>query len=225
MAKQCSKAVEVLPGSTVDWVVGSLKNSTARVCQNGRNILMPKLRQPNKTGGNPNMFKGAGEKWRSMTAVQKQPWVEIADEKWFRSAWNAFNSSFFRSVAMYGLDYTMSHELEYIDSDHRAKREEYLHNSLKRLADYEVKEEFYTETDDIFELYPVALTSPHIRIRLRDLNDVNNALAMKWLYRTDDFLEYHFDPVEQDQYTEKGSYTLTKRPRQELELYQLIRDE
>ncbi len=222
MAKKCSQAVEILPGATIDWMVGSIKNCTARVCKNGRNILMPKVKQSNKTGGDPNMFKGAGEKWRSLTVTQKEPWVAIAGEKSFRSPWNAFNSSFFKSVALYGLDYTMSHELDYIDSDHRSKREEYLQKSVKRLQRYEVEEEFYSETEAILNLYPVALSSPHIHIRLRDIGDVNNALAMRWLYRSDDFSEYQFEPLEKDQYSEKGSYSMTKRTRQGQELYELL---
>ncbi len=222
MAKKCSKAVEVLPSSSIEWLVGSVKTSTARVCKNGRNIVMPKVKQSNKIGADPKMFTGAGEKWRALTSNQKQSWKEIAREKQFRSAWHAFNSSFFRSVAIHGLDYTMTNQLNYIKSDSRYKKAEALNNSVKRLKKYKTKSEFYSETEEILKIYPVAYSSPHVHFRLRDLNDVNNALAMKWIYRTDDFLQYEFSPIEQDQYTEKGSYTLIKRPRQGEELYQVI---
>ncbi len=222
MSKKCSKAIEVLPGSTIDWLVGSVKTSTARVTKNGRNILIPKVKQPNKTGADPNMFKGAGEKWRSMTEVQKKPWIDIAQEKPFRSPWNAFISSFLRSVAVHGLSYTMSNELKYMDSNNREKKELQLSNSLNRLNQYQVEPEFYEETAAIMAEYPVEYASPHIHLRLRDLIDVNNALTMKWLYRTDAFREYNFEPIEQNQDTEIGSYSISKRPRQGQELFQLF---
>ncbi len=222
MAKKSSRAVEILPGPTVEWLVGSVKTSTARVCKNGRNILMPKVKQPNKIGADPNMFKLAGEKWRAMTEAQKQPWKEIATNKEFRCAWNAFNSSFFRSVAIYGMDHTMNHELSYINSNHRSKKAEHLRSSLKRLNQYQQAPESYVETAAILDLHPVALSSEHVQLHLQDLNDVNNALLMKWLYRTDAFIEYEFTALEQDQHSETGHYTMTKRPRQSQELYQMI---
>ncbi len=222
MAKKCSKAVEVIPGSGMEWLVGSTKDSTARICKNGRNVVMAKVKQPNKTGGDPQNLKSAGERWRSMTAAQKQPWHDIAVKKDFRSGWNAFISSFLKSVAIHGLDYTMNHEAVYVYSEHREKRAEQLNNSLKRLSKYQVKQEFYTRTEEMLSLYPVAYSSPLIELRLEDISDVNNALAMKWLYRCDPYHEYQFDALEQDQYTEKGSYSLIKRPRQGVELYQFI---
>ncbi len=222
MARKCSKAVEILPSPTIEWLTGSTKNSTARICKNGRNVVMPKVKQPNKTGGDRKMFSGAGEKWRSMTVKQKQPWRDIADEKHFKSGWQAFISSFFKSTAIHGLEYTMNHELNYIDSSSRYEKAKQISNNVKRLHNYKVEPEFYKETEDILEEYPIAFTTEHVYLRLRDLSDVNNALEMKWLYRTDDFYEYHFTPIETDEFTEKGSYTLTKRPRQGQELYQPI---
>ncbi len=222
MAQKCSQAVEVLPGSTIEWLTGSITTCTARIGKNGRNILMPKVKQPNKTGGDPKMFKEAGSKWRAMTYIQKQPWGYIARNEKFRSAWHAFNSSFFRSVAKHGLDYTMNHELNYIYSNNRAKMAEQFINSLKRLKKYRVQPMFYTETEEMLRIYPVVLASPHIYIRLRNLNDINNALSMKLLLRTDVIKEYHFEPIEQNNHIEKGSYTLLTRPRQGLELFEPI---
>ncbi len=221
MAK-CSKAVEILPGPSIEWLIGSTKHSTARICKNGRNIATPKVKQPNKTGGDPNMFRAAGEKWRSMTNEEKQPWIDLVQEKNFRSGWHAFNSSFFRSVAIHGLEYTINHELNYIESNHRQKKAQHLLNSLKRLQNYQVQESFYTETDTILAHYPVALSSSHFYIRLEDITDVNNALSMKYLYRTDSFKEYKFKPVETDQDIETGTYTLRIRPRLGQELYEPI---
>ncbi len=223
MAKKRSKSVEVLPSPTIDWLTGSVTTSTARICKNGRNVVMPKVTQPNKNGADPRMFTGAGEKWRSMTNEQKKPWVDIAEEKYFRSPWNAFLSSFFRSAAIYGLDYTLNHELIYIDSNHRHEKAEQFNNSMKRLNNYQVEPEFYQETEAILEQYSLAFTNPNVYLRLRDQEDVNNALEMKWIYRTDDFLEYQFRPIEITQNIEKGSYILSKRPRQGQELFQLIR--
>ncbi len=77
MASKCSKAVEIIPSPTIDWVVGSIKSCTARITKNGRNIASRKIKQPNTTGGDPNMFKKAGEKWRSMTREEKQPWQDL----------------------------------------------------------------------------------------------------------------------------------------------------
>ncbi len=222
MAKKCSQAVEILPGSTIDWLLGSTKNCTARITKNGSNVIMPKIKQPNKTGADPNMFKGAGEKWRAMNADQKLPWINIAKEKSFRSPWNAFISSFLKSATIHGLEYTMSHELKYISSDSRYKKAEQLNNSIQRLNQYKVEPAFYTDTKEILKQYPVELSSPHIYLKLLDLTDVNNALRMKLLYRTDDFAEYQFYSVEIDRNTEKGSYTLIKRARQGVELYQFI---
>ncbi len=222
MARTCSTAVEILPSPTMDWVIGSIKTCTARVAKNGRNIATKKVKQPNKTGADPRMFTGARDKWRAMTKEEKLPWQEIAAKEDFRSGWNAFLSSFFRSVAIHGLEYTMSHELIYIYSDHRQKKAEQLSNSLKRLSKYEVQDSFYLETEATLKLYPVEFSSEHIYVRLRDLNDINNALCMELLYRYDTFTEYEFEPMAEDQYTETGSYTIRKRPRQGRELYQLI---
>ncbi len=183
---------------------------------------MKKVKQPNKTGGDPKMFSSSGEKWRTMTATQKEPWIKIAKENGFRSSWHAFNSSFFRSVAIHGLEYTINHELNYIESKSRHEKAESLNNSVKRLNKYKVKEEFYTQTEEILTTYPVAFSSEHVYLRLRNLSDVNNALSMKWLYRTDEFYDYQFTTTETDGNTEKGSYTLTKKPRQGQELFQLI---
>ncbi len=224
MSKKRSQAVEVLPGTTVDWLVGSVKTSTCKITKNGRNIALPRVKQPNKTGGEPKMFTGARDIWRAFTDIQKNYWQEIAREKEFRAGWNAFLSSFFRSVAIHGIEYTMSHDLNYIHSDHRAKKQQYLINSLRRLGTYQVKEKFYSQTQTMLALYPVAFASPHIHLRLEDLNDINNALTMKWLLRTDDFLEYDFTPIESNGSTEKGSYILRKTPRQGQELYQLIQE-
>ncbi len=116
----------------------------------------------------------------------------------------------------------MNHELGYIDSTHRQKKAQQLQNSIKRLHNYKVEEEFYKETESILAEYPVQFTNEHVYFRLQDQDDVNKALAMGWLYRTDDFYEYQFDPTESDELTEKGSYTLKKRPRQEQELFQPI---
>ncbi len=74
----------------------------------------------------------------------------------------------------------------------------------------------------MFDTYPIAYSNPHIELRLRNIVDVNNALAMEWLYRTDAFPEYQFTDTEIDRDTEKGSYTLIKRPRQGLKLFQPI---
>ncbi len=60
--------------------------------------------------------------------------VFAAEEKHFRSGWNAFLSSFLRTVAIYGLDYTMNHELQYIDSNHRHEKAEQRNTGLKRLS-------------------------------------------------------------------------------------------
>ncbi len=222
MAKECSKSVEILPGPTVEWMVGSIKTSTCRVTKNGRNLASKKVKQPNKTGGDPRMFTRAGEKWRAMTEAQKKPWKELAKEQEFRSGWHAFNSSFFRSVAIHGLEYTMNQELTYIYSDNRQKKAEHLNNSLKRLQKYYVQESFYTETEEMLKSYPVQLCSPHIIIRLEDLTDINNALAMKWLYRTDAVTEYQFYPEEETGSVEKGYYVKTGRPRNPDELYELF---
>ncbi len=222
MTKRCSKAVEVLPSPTIAWLCGSVKTSTARICKNGRNIVIQKVKQPNKTGADPGMFTGAGEKWRSMTEAEKKPWKDMVMEKSFRSGWNAFISSFLRSVAIYGLEYTMNHELTYFDSNIRQQKAEQLNNSLIRLENYEIEPNFYEETENVLTEYPVAFSNEHVYLRLRDLVDVNNALAMKWLYRTDDFTEYQFTPIETNQYTETGSYILTERPRQGQELFQPI---
>ncbi len=43
---------------------------------------------------------------------------------------------------------------------------------------------------------------------------------MKYLYRTDDFMDYQFHAVVIDQYSETGSYTMIKRPGQGVELFQ-----
>ncbi len=222
MARKCSKAVEVLPSPTIGWLTGSIKTSTARICKNGRNVVMPRVKQPNKTGADPNIFKGAGEKWRSMTETQKRHWKDLAEEKHFRCGWNLFLSSFMRSAAIHGLDYTMNHQLEYIDSKSRHEKAQGFNNNMKRLNNYQVEPAFYDETEAILEKYPLAFADPFVYLRLRDLNDVNNALEMKWLYRKDDFAEYQFTPNEVDQYTEKGSYILIKRPRQGNELFQPI---
>ncbi len=222
MAKKCSKLVEILPGPTIEWLVGSTKTSTARITRNGRNIAMPKVKQPNKTGGDPRMFKEAGKKWRSMTESQKQPWKEIAKEKEFRSGWHAFNSSFFRSVAVNGIDYTMSHELIYVYSNNREKKAECLINSIKRNQVYQVDAAFYNRTEELMKEYRLEYASPHIQIRLSDFDDINNALSLGYLYRSDDILESQFHLIEKDQYTEKGTYILIKRSRLGQELIQAI---
>ncbi len=222
MALKCSNSVEILPSPTIDWLCGSTKTSSVRIAKNGRNVAMKKIKQPNKTGADPKMFSGAGEKWRSMTKEQKQPWAAIAEDKSFRSPWNAFISSFLKSVALSGIDYTMSHELTYIDSDHRQKKAKQLANSIKRLNQYEVKESFYSETEETLAKYPVNFSSEHIYVRLQDYVDVNIALELELLYRTDDFAEYQYESIEKIDYIEKGSYILTKRPRQGQELFQPV---
>ncbi len=147
---------------------------------------------------------------------------DIAEEKYFRSAWNAFISSFLKSVAVHGLEYTMDHELHYADSNHKQNKAEKFNNTMKRLNNYKVESSFYDETEKILKEYPVDFTNAHVYIRLRDCVDVNNALNLGWLYRTDEWLEYQYTPLEQTQNLEKGIYTLTKRPRQGQELFQLV---
>ncbi len=219
MAK-CSHAVEILPTPPIDIMTGSIKSSTFRVDQNGRNIVMPKVKQPNKTGRDSVIVQSAPIKWRTLTADQKQYWDEIAKSKSFYSRWTAFVSSFFLSVDAHGLDHTMNNELSYFYSKNRGKANEHFNNSLERRLKYQPDPQHYIITKETLRLYPVELRTELIYTKLLDLNDVNNALRCRMLVRTDSFIEYEIFPDPDDE--TRGSYICKTRPRKDDELYELL---
>ncbi len=216
-----SQAVEILPTFPIDIMTGSIKHCTFRVDKEGRNMVMPKVLQPNKTGRQPEIPQGASIKWRSLSDNQKQYWQEIAKDYDFHSRWTAFVSSFFLAVDLHGLDYVMAHELSYIYSKNRHKRDEHWLNSKKRRAKYKPNPKHYDMTKETLATYPVDLLTPFIYLKLLDLNDVNNALRCKMLIRTDPLVEYEFF-LEQEGEIEKGSYIRRQRPRIANELYELV---
>ncbi len=220
MSQTCSNSVEVLPHVT-DYLLGSTKNTTCRVCKNGRNIAMPKVKQANKTGRNPDFFKCGAEKWRRLTHAEKSCWRDIAKEKDFWSNWTAFMSSFLKSVGQIGLEETMNNDLVYTSSAARLQRKEQRENSIKRNRQYKVDPDYYTRTEQILRDYPVAHDSALAYIRLLDLADVNNALRCKMAYRTDPIVEYEYFPTQTGD-IEMGHYIKTSRVRHGDELYELF---
>ncbi len=222
MKNRSSKAVEILPHAFSEYAIGSTKHNSCRVCKNGRNIAMPKIKQPNKEGRDPLLFTNGSAKWKTLSHAQKENWRDIAIDKEFWSKWQAFMSSFLISVTIHGMDYTMNHELSYIDSEARHKRYEYYENSIKRNQQYKVDPSYYPQTEAMLKLYPIAHDSELLYIRLLDLIDINNALQCKMVYRTDPFVEYEYYP-EQTGAVEKGYYIRRERPRQGDELYELLR--
>ncbi len=220
MSKRDSHAVEILPFIT-DIVCGSTKHTTCRVSKNGRNIAMPKVKQPNKTGVNGSYLKSGSAKWKTMTAKQKQYWDDIALKEDFWSRWTAFMSSFLISVGLHGLDHTMNNELSYLTSEKRSQRNEDFENSRTRHRQYQVDPSYYPRTEETLKTYQVAHDSPLVYVRLLDLRDVNNALRCKYAYRTDSIVEYRFFPNETGE-VETGTYIKTVRERIGDELYELI---
>ncbi len=218
MAQKESKAVEILPMIT-DVVYGSIKTATCRVTKNGSNIAMPKVTQPNKQGRNQGRLTKGAEKWRSMSDKQKIYWKEIATEHNFWSNWTAFMSSFMISVTLYGLDYVMANDVEYLASTARLQRHEQQNNMVKRRRRYKVDASYYPRTEKTMRDYPIQQDSPLIYVRLLDLTDVNNALALKMIYRTDAIVEYQYFPDQVGE-IEKGYYIKTGRPREGDELYE-----
>ncbi len=216
-----SSAVEILPHAFTEYAIGSVKHATCRITKTGRNIAMPKVEQPNKTGGNPVPLKKGGEKWWCLSDSQKEFWREIALEHDFWSKWQAFMSSFLISVELNGLDYTMNNELIYYSSNARDKRYEHYENSIKRNRGYQVDESYYPKTEETLKKYLLAHDSPLIYVRLLNLVDVNNALKCKMIYRTDPVVDYEYYP-EQTGTIEKGYYVRTERPRSEEERYELF---
>ncbi len=222
MAK-CSKAVEILPTLPIDIMTGSTKHNTFRVDKQGRNMVMPKVEQTNKTGRDSAIVKGAPAKWKTLNAEQKQYWQEIANQYDFYTRWTAFVSSFFLSVDLYGLEYTMNHELNYIHSKNRGKKEEHWENSLQRRVKYKPDPAHYQITEMNLQLYPVRFSNPFMFIKLLDLTDINNALACKMIYRTDAIVEYEFFPSEEGEVeVEKGSYIKHSRARTGTQKYELF---
>ncbi len=221
MRRDQLRAVEILPGPLSEYVIGSTKNTTCRVMKNGRNVAMPKVKQPNKTGGKSLYLQNGAAKWRTMNLDQKEYWREIAKEHDFWSNWTAFMSSFLKSVTIYGLDYVMANEVEYVSSDARFERQKCHENSVKRNRQYQPDPESYPLTEATLKTYPVAMDSALIYVKLLDVIDVNNAMLCKLLYRTDPFVEYQYFPNETGE-IEKGYYIKSQRPRQDDELYELF---
>ncbi len=221
MKQNQSHAVEILPGPFSEYVLGSTKNTTCRVGKNGRNVAMPKVKQPNKTGGNGDYLKSGAEKWRSMDAEQKQYWRAIALEHDFWSNWTAFMSSFLKSVTDHGLEYVMAHETSYVSSNARLERYQCHANSVKRNQQYQADPEYYPTTEATLKSYSVAMDSELVYVRLLDVIDVNNAMRCKLVYRSDPIFDYEYQPLETGE-VEKGYYVKTQRPRQGDELYELF---
>ncbi len=222
MNKRCSHSVEILPSVLSGYAVGSTKNTSCRISKNGRNIAMPKVSQPNKTGANPNFFKSGSEKWKTLNKEQKNYWDQIAKQENFWSRWTAFMSSFLKSISLNGLDETMNNELSYCYSEARFERQQHLENSIKRNRKYEVDPQHYVETEIMLNQYPIAHDSPLVYVKLLDLNDINNALRCKMAYRTDPIVECEYTPLETGD-IEKGFYVKTQRPRVGDEVYELFK--
>ncbi len=224
MSKKTSHAVEILPDGVIDTLYGSTKHTTCRVMRNGRNLAMPKVEQPNKTGGSADYLKKGSEKWRAMTENQKNYWQGIADNEDFWSRWTAFMSSFLLCVGTHGLEQTMNQDLTYHSSAVRLERCKRNNDCLKRRRRYKVDADYYPRTKATLAKYPVAYASELICVRLLDLLDVNNALRCRMIYRTDPVVEYEYFPEEVGD-VEKGYYIKTERPRLGDELFQLIPEE
>ncbi len=218
---KCSYAVEILPSGPIEIMTGSIKGSTFRVDKQGRNMVMPKVEQPNKTGRDSLVVKGAPEKWKTLSQDKKQYWDEIAAEHDFRSRWTAFVSSFFLSVDLHGLEHTMNHELTYIHSKNRGKSAEHFENSLKRRLKYKPDPRHYKITQTTLETYPIELRSPFIFVKLLDLNEVNNALRCKMVCRTDPIVEHEYFPFP-DSDGDIGTFIKITRPRLGDEVYELF---
>ncbi len=230
MSKQQSRAVEILPGKAIETLYGSMKHCSCRVTKNGRNIAIPKVKQPTKEGRNPEYFKKGSEKWRGMTVAEKDFWKAIATEKAFWSKWTAFMSSFLLSIGLHGLDYTMTNALIYYDSDARLQRQKNQEKTLARRRRYVADPQYYPQTEDTMKNYPLAFDSELIHVRLLDVNDVNNALICRLIYRTDPIVEYQFFPEKAGfpavgSEVETGYYIKTTRPRLDNELYRLFSKE
>ncbi len=221
MKRYRPKSVEILPTEISEYAVGSMKSTTCRVTKNGSNIAMPKVKQPNKQGRDPQLFKKGSEKWRTFTKETKDFWHNIALENEFWSKWQAFMSSFLLSVGIHGIDATMNQDLAYYDSDARFEKYAHLENSIKRLRKHHVDSEDYQKTKATYKKYPVAQDSPVFYPKLFDLWDVNIALKCRLIYRYDPVVEYRYYPEETGE-VEKGYYIRTERERIGEEKYELF---
>ncbi len=216
-----SNAVEILP-AVVSYAVGSTKNTTFRVTKSGSNMAVPKVKQPNKKGVNGDYLKSGAAKWRTMSKEQKAFWQDIAEKEDFWSKWQAFMSSFLTLAGIHGLDYVMNNDVSYIYSESRFEKEKHLLESVKRNQNYHVDPAHYAQTEETLTLYPVAMDSPVVFVKLLDVIDVNNALLCKLVYRCDPVVEYEYHPLETGA-VEKGYYIRSERPRQGDELYELFK--
>ncbi len=220
MKKQASQAVEILPNLT-DYVLGSTKQTTCKVTKSGSNIAMPKVKQPNKTGRDPRLFKKGAEKWRTLNLSQKEFWRNIAVTEDFWNKYTAFMSSFLISAVKNGIDYTMDNDLIYYESKARFEKYQCQQNSIERNKKYKVDTGYYPQTKATMKTYNVTQDSPLIYVKLLDLYDVNNALRCKLIYRSDPKVEYEYFPIQSGD-VETGQYIKTSRPRNEDELYELF---
>ncbi len=216
-----SKAVEIMTESPVDVVVGPLKDITFRVTKDGKNIAMPKVEQPNKTGRTPDIMKSAPIKWRTLTTEQLKYWDDIAVKHDFRSRWQAFVSSFLKCADANGLEYTMNNDLAYFESKNRHIQQQYFENSKKRHLNYKLDSKRSKNSQKCYNNYPIKNNFDTIRPVLWDIQDVNNALKLTLLYRTDLIVECEYFP-EKEGDIEKGYYIRTTRPRQGDELFALF---
>ncbi len=221
MSKE-SHSVEILPTFPIDIITGSIKHSSFRVTQTGRNIVSPKLiTQSSNKGRDGNILKSASIKWKTLSQQEIGYWEEIAGKYTFYSRWTAFISSFFLSVDRYGLDETMDRKLSYISSVNRHKKQEHFANSLKRRNQYKADPMHYKITEATLKKYPVEHICPLIYIRLLDLVEVNNALRCRMVIRTDAIVEYEYSP-DPDGDGNSGRYTRKERPRVGDEQFELF---
>ncbi len=216
-----SHAVEILPTFPIDTMCGSIKHSTFRVTQSGKNIVTDKECHSGNKGRSSTVVQSASIKWRSLNKVSKEYWQEIADDYAFYSRWTAFVSSFFLSVDQHGLDYTMAQELNYFHSQNRHNKQEHWENSRKRRSQYKANPLHYLMTAYTLMNYPVEHICPLIYVRLLDLRDVNNALRCRMARRTDSIVEYEYyaDPSGDGS---TGTYSRKERPRTGDKVFELF---
>ncbi len=216
-----SQSVEILPTFPIDVITGSIKHSTFRVTQSGRNIANPKESHSGNKGRDASIVKSASIKWGGLSKEQIQYWQEISENYNFYSRWTAFVSSFFLSVDRHDLDDTMKNELSYFHSANRHKKQEQFENSQKRRRQYRANPMHYLMTAATLNKYPIEHICPLIYIRLLDLHDVNNALRCRMVIRTDLKIEHEYYPDPGGD-GNSGTYTRKERPRVGDELYELF---